>query len=353
MFIDEATIVVRSGSGGHGCVSFRREKFMPRGGPDGGSGASGGSVHLRANRNLNTLVDLSRKRHYLAENGRQGRGNNRTGRRGGDLTIQVPVGTLIRDATEPVRTGEGDDRKRDEGSEATLLGDLVRHGQTLLVARGGKGGRGNKSYASSVHQVPRISQEGEPGEERRLHLELRLLADVGLVGLPNAGKSTLLSRVSDATPKIADYPFTTLHPNLGIVELSDYRRLVVADIPGVIEGAHTGQGLGIEFLRHVERTRVLLHLVSVERGSVDSLATEYRIVERELACFSEVLQKKPKVVVASKIDLLPAEAGETFRRDLEARLGLPVLSISAVTGKGIRNLMEVVNGLVSTSKGGA
>ena len=338
MFIDEAKIVVRSGAGGHGCVSFRREKFVPRGGPDGGNGGHGGSVHLRANSSLNTLIDLSRKRHYPAEDGRQGMGNNRTGRRGRDCILQVPVGTMIRDAD----TG-------DEGRDGVLLGDLLEHGQTLTVAAGGKGGRGNKSFASSVHQVPRLSEEGRPGEERRLYLELKLLADVGLVGLPNAGKSTLLSRLSDATPKIADYPFTTLRPNLGITELGDYRRLVIADIPGLIEGAHLGQGLGIEFLRHVERTRVLLHLLSVESGSIDTLQAQYHVVEKELASFSNTLARKPKIVVASKMDVLPPDEQEPLRGELEARLGLPVMSLSAVTGRGIQPLLEMASRLVESA----
>ncbi len=338
MFIDEATIVARSGAGGHGCVSFRREKFVPRGGPDGGKGGDGGSVHLRADRNLSTLIDLSRRRHYTAEDGRQGMGSNRTGRRGRDLTVAVPVGTIVRDAD----TGDG-------GRGGVLLGDLVEHGQRLTVAVGGKGGRGNKSYASAVHQVPRVSEEGRPGEERRLYLELKLLADVGLVGLPNAGKSTLLSRLSHARPKIADYPFTTLQPHLGITELSDYRRLVIADLPGLIEGAHLGHGLGIEFLRHVERTRVLLHLISVESRSVAALESEYLVVEKELASFSETLARKRKLVVASKVDVLPPDEGETLRSGLETRLGLPVMAISAVTGVGIQPLLDAAARLVGES----
>lgn len=341
MFIDEATIVVRSGAGGHGCVSFRREKFIPRGGPDGGNGGRGGSVHLRANSNLSTLIDLSRKRHYVADDGRPGMGNNRTGRRGRDLFVHVPVGTVVRDAD----TGDG-------GRGGVLLGDLVEPGQTLTVAVGGKGGRGNKSYASSVHQVPRTSQEGGPGEERRLFLELKLLADVGLVGQPNAGKSTLLSRLSDARPKIADYPFTTLGPHLGITELSDYRRLVIADIPGLIEGAHLGHGLGIEFLRHVERTRALLHLVSLEAGSAEALEHQYRVVENELASFSGELAGKPEIVVASKMDLCPDDA-ESLRAGLEARLGVPVMVISAVTGRGLPALLEAASRLVEDARTGA
>src|SRR5688572_22548566 len=238
MFLDEAVITVRSGSGGDGCVSFRREKYIPRGGPDGGDGGRGGSVILRADRNLGTLLDLSRKATYRADDGKKGGGNNRAGRNAPDLIVPVPVGTVVREALA--------ERSPREGS---LLGDLLEDGQELVVARGGKGGRGNKAFATPTRQVPREAEEGRPGDERKLYLELKLIADVGLVGLPNAGKSTLLSRLSRATPKIADYPFTTLTPNLGIAEVGDYRRIVIADIPGLIEGAHTGHGLGIEFLR--------------------------------------------------------------------------------------------------------
>lgn len=328
MFVDEATIVVRSGSGGHGCVSFRREKYIPRGGPDGGNGGKGGNVYLRATRNLTTLGEMSRKSVYKAEDGGQGEGNKRAGRNGKDLWIEVPVGTVVREITpgQPPREGR-------------LLGDLLEHGSTLFVARGGKGGRGNKSFATPTRQAPREAEDGVGGEERRLFLELKLLAQVGLVGLPNAGKSTLLSRVSAARPKVADYPFSTLAPYLGIAELDGYRQMVFADLPGIIEGAHRGVGLGTDFLRHVERTRVLLHLVSVESGSVDQMVSSYETVDGELRSYGCGIAAKPRIVVASKIDLLPLEEREAVLRDLSTRLGRPILPVSAVTGLGVREVI--------------
>ncbi len=337
MFIDEATILVRSGDGGHGCISFRREKYIPKGGPDGGNGGRGGHVILRASRGLSTLLDLSRRRHYRAECGRPGGGNQRTGRRGGDLVVDVPLGTVV--------------KERDaETGESVAFGDLLREGETLRVARGGKGGLGNKAFATSTHQVPRTATEGGPGEERRLDLELKLLADVGLIGLPNAGKSTFLARVSAATPKIAAYPFTTLHPNLGIAELDDYRRVVLADIPGLIEGAHAGHGLGIEFLRHVERTRVLVHLVAAETNDVDELAGNYRTIRHELASYSEELGRKPQLVALSKIDLIEESQRDALARELEARLAAPVATLSAVTGTGVRALLEAAAREVESAK---
>ncbi len=341
MFLDEVTISVRSGDGGDGCVSFRREKFVPRGGPDGGRGGRGGHVILEASRSLTTLLDLSRRRSYAAENGRPGGPANCTGRTGRDVIVRVPVGTIVRSIAEDA----------EDPSSAEILGDLVEHGQSLLVGRGGRGGRGNKSFASSTHQVPRIAREGQPGEERRLYLELKLLADVGLVGLPNAGKSTLLARVSAATPKVAAYPFTTLQPQLGIAEVGDYRRIVVADIPGLIEGAHEGHGLGIEFLRHIERTRVLVHLVSLEAESIESLERDYTTVRRELESYSEALHRKPFIVVVTKTDLLPPDEAEVRRRTFSERLGRPVLAMSAVTGVGVDDVLasavEILDEVVS------
>lgn len=331
MFLDEATITVRSGAGGDGCVSFRREKYIPRGGPDGGSGGRGGSVYLRATSDLTTLGEVSRKAFWEAESGIAGGSNNRTGRDGKDLHIEVPTGTLAREIHP--------DRPAREGR---VLGDFLAEGEVLLVARGGKGGRGNRSFATSTHQTPREAEEGQPGEEKRIYLELKLLADVGLVGLPNAGKSTLLTRISAARPKVADYPFTTLQPYLGIVEAGDFRRITVADLPGLIEGAHKGVGLGTEFLRHIERTRVLVHLVSAESGSAETMAQNYRIVEAELSNYGESLQKKPRIVLASKMDLLPAEERNALLERLSGNLAQPVLPISAATGHGIRELVVAV-----------
>ncbi|HVR73591.1 MAG TPA: GTPase ObgE [Planctomycetota bacterium] len=336
MFLDEAIITVRSGKGGRGCVSFRREKFIPRGGPDGGDGGDGGSVYLRASRDLTTLADISRQAQYQAGHGKHGGGNNRTGRSADHLYIDVPPGTVVREVVAGLPPQEG-----------SILGDIVEAGQELLVARGGKGGHGNKAFATSTHQAPREFEEGREGQERKLYLELKLLADVGLIGLPNAGKSTLLSRISAATPKIADYPFTTLKPNLGITDLGDFRRLVVADIPGLIEGAHAGAGLGIEFLRHIERTSVLVHLVSAEAGSVETFVASYRTVESELSSYSEVLASKLGLVVLSKVDLIPPDEREGKVLELSRALGRKVLPLSAVTGIGLKDVLNEASRLVT------
>jgi GTPase len=339
MFLDEAVITVRSGAGGDGCVSFRREKYIPRGGPDGGDGGRGGSVYLEAGGDLATLIDISRRPVYRAEDGKPGSGNNRAGRNAPDLTIRVPVGTVVREVLSgrPPREGR-------------LLGDLLEDGQTLRVARGGKGGHGNKAFATSTHQVPREREEGGPGEEKKLYLELKLIADVGLIGLPNAGKSTLLSRLSRATPKIADYPFTTLNPELGIAELGNYERLVIADIPGLIEGAHRGVGLGIDFLRHIERTSVLVHLVACEAGTADRMATDYRTVETELASYSRSLASKPRLVVATKLDLMPPAEQDSLLKDLSQALGMAVLPLSAVTGLGVEELLRAASKLLARTR---
>ncbi len=336
MFLDEATIRVRSGKGGAGCVSFRREKFVPRGGPDGGSGGHGGSVVLRANRNLSTLLDIGRRPFHRAENGRHGMGGQRTGRGGKSTTVDVPVGTVVREVT----------RER-QGRNGRLLGDLIKHGAKLCVAQGGRGGRGNRVFASPTHQVPRRAEEGHPGVERALYLELKLLADVGLVGLPNAGKSTLLSRVSAATPKIADYPFTTLKPHLGIAELGDYSRLVLADIPGLVEGAHLGHGLGIEFLRHIERTRVIVHLLSAEERRTEHLVEHYQTVQAELESYSELLAKKPRLVVLSKLDVVPADEVAALIAAVSSALDREVLGISAITGQGLESVLRAASALVA------
>jgi GTP-binding protein len=321
LFFDEATITVRGGNGGNGVVSFRREAHVPLGGPNGGNGGKGGDVYLRVNGQMNTLVFFTRQRRFHAENGEHGSGQSKQGRSGDDLYIDVPPGTIVRNQD----TGE-------------ILGDLVYEGQTLLVAAGGRGGRGNEAFKSSTRQAPRFAEKGAPGESYTLKLELKLIADVGLLGKPNAGKSTLLSRVSAARPKIADYPFTTLSPNLGVVEI-DQRALVFADIPGLIEGAHEGAGLGLQFLRHVERTRLLVHLL--DGASPDPLE-DFRAINRELALYSEKLAAKPQIVVLNKMDLTEArESLAELQRELGNEVG-HVYAISAVTGENVRELLRAI-----------
>ena len=323
MFFDEARIYVQAGDGGNGCVAFRREKFVPLGGPSGGNGGKGGDVILVASPHLNTLISFKKRSHFKAGRGEHGRGKNQYGKRGEDCLISVPPGTVVYDAD----TGE-------------VLADLTEPGQRVVVARGGRGGRGNAAFATSTNQAPRLAEKGEPGEKRWLRLELKLIADVGLVGQPNAGKSTLLRRLSAARPKVAAYPFTTLQPVLGIVELSDYRRFVMADIPGLIEGAHQGAGLGHRFLRHIERTRLLVHLVDVVPSSGQFRPGEaYRVVRDELRRYSSALAAKPELVVANKADLPGAAEGV---RELEEVCGGQVLVISAVTGQGLTELLAAV-----------
>ncbi len=322
-FVDEAVILVRSGKGGAGCVSFRREKFVPRGGPDGGDGGRGGHVVLQSNPQLTSLFDLGHRHIYAAENGRPGGAKNCSGRNGADLLIGLPVGTQVSDR----RTGD-------------LLADLDRVDSSILVARGGAGGRGNKAFATATHQTPRECERGEDGVERELSLVLKLMADVGLVGLPNAGKSTLLSRVSAAHPRIADYPFTTLAPQLGIAVLDGERRLTFADIPGLIEGAHTGLGLGTEFLRHLERTRVLVHLLDPFERTVEDLVRDYRIIREELRLFSARLVERRVLTAIGKIDLIAEERRGALVAALSRAIGEPVLALSAVTGAGLSDLLE-------------
>jgi GTP-binding protein len=320
VFVDEVDIFVAAGDGGDGCMSFRRERFIPKGGPNGGDGGDGGSVYLLADEQHSTLQHLAGKHHWKAHRGGHGMGKDRHGKNGQDTLIPVPPGTLIYDA--------------DTG---LLLKDLAEPGQRVCVARGGKGGRGNTHFKSSTNQAPRQWEQGEPGDQRKLHLELKLIADVGLVGKPNAGKSTLLSRLSSARPKIADYPFTTLAPNLGIVELPGYRRFVMADIPGLIEGAHEGAGLGDEFLRHIERTRMLVHVVDVAPLEGDPADT-YRAIRHELDEYSPALTDKPEIIVANKLDVA---SGDELAR-LRDALGRDVLAISAVTGEGLDELVEAI-----------
>ena len=327
-FVDEASIRVEAGNGGAGCVSFRREKYIPRGGPDGGDGGDGGSVYLVADSGLNTLVDFRHQRRFRARNGQPGMGRNRTGASAGDLEVKVPVGTRVRDQ----ETGE-------------VIGELLKHGQRLLVAKGGFHGIGNARFKSSTNRAPRQSTPGTPGEDRVIDLELILLADVGLLGMPNAGKSSLISRVSSAHPKVADYPFTTLYPNLGVVRVGSERSFVIADIPGVIEGAAEGAGLGLHFLKHLDRTRLLLHVVDAAPldGDTDP-ADEVRRVETELAKFSEGLAGRERWLVLNKMDLLPGEAFEDARRGILERLGWkgPVFAVSALTGEGTRALVQAL-----------
>jgi len=321
-FIDYVTINVSSGKGGAGCTSFRREKFVPRGGPDGGDGGRGADVILEADARLNTLLDLRYQRVYRAENGQSGMGRKMHGRDGKDLIIHVPVGTIIRD--------------RDTSQ---LLHDLDEAGKSVIIAKGGKGGQGNTHFATSVNQAPRYSQPGLPGEERNLELELKLLADVGLVGLPNAGKSTLIAAISNARPKIADYPFTTLVPNLGVVKHDDMRSFVVADIPGLIEGAHQGSGLGFQFLRHIERTRVLLHLVDISGMTPGDPVVNYETVNRELALHSKELSEKPMTVAAAKTDAAGDGKMLDILRNYCKTNGIDFFPISAATHDGLENLI--------------
>lgn len=325
MFIDEVTIYVKAGDGGNGCMAFRREKYVPRGGPSGGDGGRGGDVILLSNAHYNTLLHLRYNPEHKAERGRHGQGSNRTGRDGASMEVPIPVGTIVFNA------GSGE-----------LLHDFIRPEERFVVAQGGRGGRGNARFATSTHQAPTEHEPGRPGEEKRLRLELKLLADVGLVGFPNAGKSTLISRISAARPKIADYPFTTLEPHLGVVSLEDQRSFVVADIPGLIEGAHEGHGLGTRFLRHIERTRLLAHLVDVAEASGREPVHDFEVVIKELESFSAALARKPMLVVATKIDVAQDPRRLKSLKRMAAQRGLPFCAISSVTGAGITRLKRVM-----------
>ncbi len=325
MFIDEVNIRVKAGDGGNGCLAFRREKYVPKGGPSGGDGGRGGDVVLVASQHYNTLLHLRFNPEHRAERGRHGEGSNKTGRNGAAAEVPVPVGTIVYDS----ETGE-------------LIHDFTRPGERFVVALGGRGGRGNARFATSTHQTPTEHEPGFPGEERRLRLELKLLADAGLVGFPNAGKSTLISRISAARPKIAAYPFTTLEPCLGVVHLEDERTFVVADIPGLIEGAHQGHGLGTRFLRHIERTRLLLHLVDVSEAGGRDPAKDFDVIMAELASFSHELAAKPMLVVATKMDAAQEPSRVNSLAGLAAARKLPFFKISAVTGEGIRELTRAI-----------
>lgn len=318
---------MKAGDGGNGCLSFRREKFIPKGGPDGGDGGDGGDVILRADAQLSTLLDLSYPKQLRATRGTHGKGKNKTGRRGETLVLRVPAGTLVRD-----------------GESGDLLQDLLFGGQEFVVAAGGRGGRGNARFATAANRAPRRAEKGEKGQERDLHLELKLLADVGIIGFPNAGKSTLLSRISSARPKIADYPFTTLVPNLGVVEREDSRPFVVADIPGIIEGASQGAGLGLAFLRHIERTRILIHLIDVSSEVFGRPAEAFHRLNQELRAYHPSLEVRTQVVAFNKIDLpgdheRTADSIEEFRK-----MGYDPCLVSGKTGEGVETLLEVVSG---------
>lgn len=333
-FVDYVTLYIKAGDGGRGCVSFRREKYVPKGGPDGGDGGRGGHIIFRASGELNTLIDLRYHREYRAPKGGHGMGKKMHGRNGEDIIIPVPVGTLIRD----------EDTK-------DVIADLDADAMQLIAVSGGRGGLGNSHFATSVRQAPRFAQPGEPGEERRLILELKLLADIGLIGLPNAGKSTLLSTISSARPKVAAYPFTTLRPVLGVVKLEDYRSFVVADIPGLIEGAHRGAGLGFQFLRHVERTSMLLHLIDISETGEGDPVDNFIKISMEIALYNQELARKPQAVVGTKLDI--AGSGEKLKRLEEycIRENIDFFPVSAATGKGIKRLLSSVSEKLEAMKG--
>lgn len=324
-FIDYSKIFVASGKGGKGCVSFRREKYVPRGGPDGGDGGKGGDVIIKASSQINTLLDFKYKREYHAKNGQNGMGKKMHGKNSDDLVIPVPAGTVIRDA---------------DSNE--IITDLIKDGDYFIAAKGGRGGLGNSHFATSTKQVPMYAQPGENNEEKWLILELKLLADVGLIGFPNAGKSTLISVISSAKPKIADYPFTTLVPNLGVVKLKNGKSCVVADIPGLIEGAHTGAGLGVSFLRHIERTRIFLHLVDVSDMADDAVA-RYLKIRKELGMYSSDLLLKPETVVATKLDSVTDETRLDMLENYCKTNNIDFIKISSVTGKGIKKLLNYLS----------
>jgi len=332
-FVDQARIRVVSGKGGRGCLSFRREAFVPKGGPDGGDGGKGGDVIIEADSSLNTLLDCQYQQLYRAKNGGHGSGNNRQGRSAADLIIKVPAGTIVKDD----ETGE-------------IVADLDTPDSKVVVARGGRGGRGNARFASSRNRAPRRFEEGWPGEEKWLVLELKLIADVGLIGLPNSGKSTLISRVSNARPKIADYPFTTKVPALGVVRIADGFDLVMADIPGLIEGAHKGAGMGDRFLRHVERTRVLLHLIDPSPQLTPAPQERFSMIMRELASYSEDLVKTPMIAVITKMDLPENREPAARLKKAFLKQGIPVHEISAITGQGVKELLKHAGQLLKKAR---
>lgn len=333
MFIDRAKIRVKAGDGGNGVTAFRREKFVPRGGPSGGDGGNGGDVWIESDEGLNTLLHLRYNPEHKAERGRHGEGSNRFGKHGENAVVKVPVGTQIFDAES------GD-----------VLFDFTEAGQRYLAAKGGKGGWGNAHFATPTRRAPKFHYQGRPGQERELQLELKLIADVGLVGFPNAGKSTFISVISAAKPKIADYPFTTLEPNLGVVDMGDYKTFVVADIPGLIEGASEGAGLGDRFLRHVERTKLILHLVDVSSFSGRDPVEDYKVINRELAAYNEELGQRPQIVVATKIDSLDEPDRLESLRSEARRDGKQFYAISSVAGSGVQELVNEVSRMITSQE---
>ncbi|OGP96929.1 MAG: GTPase ObgE [Deltaproteobacteria bacterium RBG_19FT_COMBO_46_9] len=325
-FLDEVVINLVSGNGGKGCVSFRRERFIPKGGPNGGDGGKGGDIIIRASKRLHTLYDFSSKRHIRSQNGRPGRGKNQTGKDGADTIIEVPLGTLVYD--------------QDTGD---LLADLIEEGHDILIVPGGKGGKGNSHFATSTNRAPRFAQPGIPGQRKRIRLSLKYIADIGLIGLPNVGKSTLLSRLTSAQPKIDNYPFTTIIPNLGVIEYDDQNSLILADIPGLIKGASEGKGLGHHFLKHVERTRFMLHLIDITCAPAHHLLEDFYILQDELEKYSPLLTKKEQMVLINKIDLVSSNH-DTIKEMMSAlsRIGLESLPISALTGEGLDVLKQTL-----------
>jgi GTP-binding protein len=328
-FVDEAKIWVQSGDGGRGCVSFRREKFVPRGGPDGGNGGKGGDVILVASNKHPTLLDLALQQHYRAKRGQHGKGKLQHGKHGENREIFVPLGTVVRDS-----------------QTNNILIDLVSEGERFIVARGGRGGRGNASFKSSTNQAPRRAQEGQKGESAWLKLELKLLADVGIIGLPNAGKSTLISKISSAHPKIADYPFTTLTPNLGVVQSENFENFVAADIPGLIKGAHQGSGLGLKFLKHIERTGLLVFLLDVSYLDEGNPGRDYNIILTEIENYNPIRLKKPRIIALNKLDLLYPPVLPDNIKSFYKKLPFPFVSFSALTGEGIKKLLTLINDML-------
>src|SRR3989338_3094385 len=331
-FIDEANIHVKAGDGGRGCISFRREKYIPKGGPDGGDGGKGGEVTIVADEGLTSLLDFRYKKHYTAERGGHGQGSNRKGKDGLDILIRVPVGTMVKDDTSEV------------------VEDLVKDGQRFVIAKGGRGGKGNAFFATSTHQTPKFAQPGEKGEERWLNLELKLLADVGIIGFPNAGKSTLISHVSAAKPKVADYPFTTLVPNLGVVKFGSFGGFVIADMPGLVEGAHEGKGLGVKFLKHIERTRIFIHMLDLSPLTGREPLDDWKTVNKELAAFNPELSKRPQVVALNKIDITEAKESAPELLKYFADRDIKVFAISAATGHGLTPLVNYIGHAVEAGK---